>query len=207
VKLNATMNTDAPGFFDGFNAAQLDADWQWPMENAQSARTEPGAGGYLVLTPERVGAKADEWTGAVLGRRATSGSYEVTSAVIAPTVPGAAAGLSAYGWRAAAVGVAVGAGKVFVWRREGQMQETLASASAPTSSPVFLRMTAERGEVYRFAFSANGRDWQTLGGAVDGGYIEGAHVALTAGGAAARFDWVRIEPRAAAKSAGSTSGG
>jgi xylan 1,4-beta-xylosidase len=207
VKLDAATNASAAGFFDGFNAAQLDPDWQWPMDNAQSARVEPGAGGYLVLTPAPGGAKADEWTGAVLARRAISGSYEVTSAVLAPSVPGANAGLSAYGWRGAAVGVAVGGGKVLVWRREGKTKETLASATAPTSSPVFLRMTAERGETYRFAFSANGRDWQTLGDAVDGAYIEGAHVALVAGGTAARFDWVRVESRPVAKSAGASAGG
>jgi hypothetical protein len=33
-----------------------------------------------------------------------------------------------------------------------------------------------------------------LGGAVGGGYIEGARVALTAGGGAARFDWIKITP-------------
>lgn len=210
VGLKLDSAASALEFFDGFNAAQLGAEWQWPMDNAQSARVEADAGGYLVLAPATGGTKADEWAGAVLGRRATSGNYEVTTALVAPTAAGASAGLSAYGWRGAAVGVAVGAGKVSVWRREGKARDVLASANAPTSSPVFLRITAERGETYRFAFSANGRDWQTLGGAVDGGYIEGAHVALTVGGpagAAARFDWVRIEPRAAAKSVGSSSGG
>ena len=193
---------DTSEFFDGFEAAQLDPSWQWPMDNAQSARVEAGPGGYLVLTPEGGDAKADEWTGAVLGRRSTSGSYAATVAVVPPVAAGARAGLAAYGWRAWAVGAAVGGGKVSLWRREGRTQETLASAAAPAAALVFLRMTAERGETYRFEFSANGRDWQPLGPPVNGSYIEGAHVALSAGGAAGRFDWVRIAPRAAAKSAG-----
>ncbi|MFL6227411.1 MAG: family 43 glycosylhydrolase [Pyrinomonadaceae bacterium] len=206
AQTGATTLALAPDFFDGFNAARLDPEWQWPLDNAQDERIEAGAGGYLVLTPGRIGAGADEWAGAVLGRRATSGSYEVTAAAIAPNAPGATAGLSAYGWRGAAVGVAVGGGKVSVWRREGKTQEMLASAPAPASTQVFLRLTAERGELYRFAFSANGRDWRPLGGAVDGGYIEGAHVALTAGGGAARFDWVRIEARAASRAAAKSAG-
>jgi xylan 1,4-beta-xylosidase len=199
--------SDAAEFFDGFTAAQLDPAWQWPMENAQGARVGPGPDGHLVLTPEGDAAQADEWAGAVLGLRSTSGSYVATVALVPPVAPGARAGLAAYGWRAASVGASVGGGKVSLWRREGRTQEITASAPAPTSALVFLRMTAERGETYSFEFSANGRDWQSLGSPVNGSYIEGAHVALTAGGpvgASSRFDWVRITPRASAKAAGSS---
>jgi hypothetical protein len=56
-------------------------------------------------------------------------------------------------------------------------------------------MTAEGGERYRFAFSANGRDWTDVGGSVDAGYIEGARVALTASGGVARFDWIKVEEK------------
>ena len=192
-------------FFDGFNSLQLDPLWQWPMQNAQVARVDTASGGHLVLAAEadaaKVGASRDEWTGAVVGVRPTSGSYTATVALVPPTQTGARAGLSAYSWRGAALGASVGDGKVSVWRREGKTQETLASANAPSSSLAFLRMTASRGETYRFEFSANGRDWQPLGGDVNGSYIEGAHIALTAvgpPGSAARFDWIRIEPRAGA---------
>jgi beta-xylosidase len=194
-------------FFDGFNSPQLDAAWQWPMDNAQGARIDAGPGGYLVLAPEGGDAAKEEWAGAVLGVRTTSGSYTATVALAPPTANGARAGLSAYGWRGAALGASVGGGKVSVWRREGKTQETLASAPAPASPQVFLRMTAVGGETYRFEFSADGRDWRRLGGDVSGSYVEGAHVALTAAGPAgseARFDWIRIAPRAAAKSAGAT---
>jgi beta-xylosidase len=58
---------------------------------------------------------------------------------------------------------------------------------------IYLRMRAEGGERYRFAYSADGRAWNELGGEVDGSYIEGAHVALVASGiGASRFDWIRI---------------
>jgi hypothetical protein len=64
-------------------------------------------------------------------------------------------------------------------------------------------MTAEGGESYRFAFSADGRAWTQLGADVNGSHVEGARVALTAGGrapgASASFDWVQITPKRAAR--------
>jgi hypothetical protein len=56
-------------------------------------------------------------------------------------------------------------------------------------------MTAAGGETYRFAFSADGREWTELGGEVNGSHVEGGRVALTVGGppgASARFEWIRI---------------
>ena len=105
----------------------------------------------------------------------------------------AVAGVVAAGLAGQGVLVAVGGGKVTVWRREGKDERVLASADAPQSEMIYLRMTAEGGERYRFAFGANGREWTELGGAVEGGYIESARVALTAAGGAARFDWVKIK--------------
>jgi hypothetical protein len=61
-----------------------------------------------------------------------------------------------------------------------------------------LDVSAAGGETYRFAYSADGREWKELGGAVAGAHIEGAHFALTVGGpAGARgaFDWIRVTPR------------
>jgi hypothetical protein len=61
-------------------------------------------------------------------------------------------------------------------------------------------MTVTDGEQFRFAFSMNGRDWKEVGGAVQAGNVEGAHVALTAGGSpGARFDWLKITPARPAK--------
>jgi xylan 1,4-beta-xylosidase len=178
-------------FFDGFNDARLNPEWQWPMNNEQTARVEVAGGGHLVLEP--AGDVADTLTGAVVARRTTSGDYVATALVDTRGMSGRArAGLAVYGWRDASNGIATGGGKISVWRREGKDERVVASADAPQSEVIYLLMTAEGGERYRFAFSANGRDWKELGGAVDGGYIESARVALTAGGGAARFDWVKI---------------
>jgi xylan 1,4-beta-xylosidase len=122
-----------------------------------------------------------------------------TAAVdVAKTSPEARAGLAVYGWRGAAAGVSAGGGKVFVWRSEDRKRQTLATADAPAGPILQLRVSAAGGETYRFAYSADGREWKELGGAVAGAHIEGAHVALTVGGpAGARgaFDWIRVTPR------------
>ncbi len=84
-----------------------------------------------------------------------------------------------------------------LWRRERQNTQTLVSVDAPRTGPLYLRMTAKDGELYRFAYSADGREWTELADAVNGSHIEGAHVALTGSGApnaVARFDWIRITP-------------
>lgn len=201
--LGVAETDDEAEFFDGFNATGLEAGWRWPMFNEQTARVEQAGGGHLVLAPAS-NPKNDPLAGAVVARETVSGSYTaMTSVDTRGMAAGALAGLSAYGWRDWAVGASVGGGRVFVWRREGKDERTVASAEAPNSPTVYLRMTATDGESYRFAYSADGRAWKELGGPVDGSYIEGARVALTAGGAqpgaAAKFDWVRITPLRTAK--------
>lgn len=186
-------------FFDGFTSAQLGPEWQWPLVLSQTFSIERD-GGLLDLAP-RAGTQPDpqrdEYADAVVARRTTSGDYVATTLVSTRGMSAAArAGLSAYAWRGWAVGVAAGGGRVTVWRREGDNMKrnlrVMAEVDAPKSDALYLRMTAEGGERYRFAFSANGRDWTDVGGPVDAGYIEGARVALTASGGAAKFDWIKI---------------
>jgi len=201
---------DEPEFFDGFGGGALGPEWQWPMNNPPAARLEMAGGGYLVLAPrpaagtdrraaagddEDAARRDDQYTAAVVARRTTSGDYTATALVDARGMAaGARAGLSAYGWRDGALGVAAGGGRVVVWRREGREEGRVAERETPKSNTLYLRMKAEGGERYRFAFSADGREWTELGGWTDGAFIEGARVALTAAGGAARFDWVRITP-------------
>jgi xylan 1,4-beta-xylosidase len=193
---------DEAEFFDGFGT-MLRPAWQWPTNNPPSARVEAAGLGHLVLAPGRAARagqrttwRGDRYTAAVVARRTTTGDYTATTLVdLRGMKARARAGLSAYGWRDGAVGIAVGVGRVVVWRREARVETRVADAEAPAAAALYLRMTAEGGERYRFAFSADGRDWTEIGDTVDGAFIEGAHVALTAAGGAARFDWVRITPK------------
>ena len=185
---------DEPEFFDGFDGAALGPEWQWPMNNPPASNVETTGSGYLMLAPG-ANAGADEFTGGVVARRTTSGDYTATALLnMRAMASDARAGLSAYGWRDGALGVAAGGGRVVVWRREGREEMIAAASRAPSSGALYLRMKAEGGERYRFAFSADGREWTDVGDWTDGAFIEGTRVALTAAGGAARFDWVRITP-------------
>jgi beta-xylosidase len=191
--LGAAETDGAAEVFEDFKGPGLGPEWQWPMMIEQTATVEASGDGRLVLTPVSH-PKGDRVAAAVVGRQSVAGSYAAVAKVDARgTAAGALAGLAAYSWRDAAVGVAWGGGKVTVWRREGPGHSVVASADAPREGAVFLRMTVEAGETYRFAFSGDGRRWTELGGAVNGSHVEGARVALTAAGGAARFDWVRIK--------------
>jgi beta-xylosidase len=173
--------------------------WQWPQAAEPSVRIDDADGGWLVLSPAP-GHDRDA-AGAVLGRSTTGGDYVATTRVGAGLAPGASAGLSAWGNGENALGVAVRDGRVFVWRRVKGQQVEEAGVPAPTGSAVHLRVSARDGHRFRFAMSADGRDWTELGGEVGGEHLPpwdlAVRVALTAGGTAdpgARFDWVRIEP-------------
>lgn len=195
--LGVAETEDDVEFFDDFNAPQLKLEWQWPMFNQQQANVDTGAG-QLILTPLADGSSSpkDELTGAVVARRTTSGDFTATTRVDGRSLrAGARAGLSLYSWRWGAAGISFGDGRVFTWRREGKDQKTLAQSDALRSTTVYLRATARGGDTYRFAFSTDGKQWTELGGIVEGGFIEGARVALVAGGAPARFDWIRITPQ------------
>ena len=87
------------------------------------------------------------------------------------------AGLAAYGDHDNALGVAVGDGKVTVWRREKGNQQTLASRDAPQplatrraprAPHIYLRMTATGGDRFRFAVSRDGLRWTTIGEQLNG---------------------------------------
>jgi xylan 1,4-beta-xylosidase len=197
LPLDVSASRTQTEFFDGFTAPQLEASWQWPMFGQQSARVDARSG-YLALSPVAApgGNALDKWTGAVLAQRTSSGNYVATTVVdTRGLTAGATAGLAAYSWRTDAVGVGVGDGQIFVWRRDGKVQNVPATVAAPDAPSIYLRMTVKDGEQFRFAYSANGRDWKELGGAIQAGNVEGAHVALTASGAGARFDWLKITPK------------
>ncbi|HEV2762573.1 MAG TPA: family 43 glycosylhydrolase, partial [Pyrinomonadaceae bacterium] len=186
---NVAEVDDEADIFDDFTRAEIDPAWQWPMLVNQSEYVD-ASDGLLVLTPYS-NPRGDDVASAVLARQTVSASYTAEARV---HFGSARAGLAAYSWRDAAVGISAGNGQFLVWRREGRERKIVETFGfKPPRSPfVHLRMTATDGETFRFAFSADGRDWTELGGAVDGRHVEGARLALTAAGGPARFDWVRV---------------
>jgi beta-xylosidase len=199
--LHVTGGSAEREFFDDFTSAKLRPEWQWPQSLEPVRKLEKENGGWLVLASDQN--ETDEWLAAVLGLRTTAGNYEATALLDRGALAkGATAGLSAFGDRDNALGLAVRDGQVAVWRRQQNKHETLVMAELPPSKTVQLKMTATDGHRFRFAVSEDGREWKTVGSVVDveGNYLppwdRGVRIALTAGGpgASARFGWARVSP-------------
>ena len=111
--------------------------------------------------------------------------------------PGTLAGLSAYSGRDDALGILTGDGKILIYVRENKKHRIVKTVNAPQTSLLYLRMSVTEGWRYRFAYSTDGRDWKELEGEINGSFLEGVRVALTAGGgegAAGNFEWLRVTP-------------
>ncbi len=183
-------------FADEFRTARLDAGWQWPQANVPRFRVQPARGGWLDLRPSPD--NSIDQLGAVFARPTTRGDYVATVALDSRGLMKTdSAGLAAYGDAENALGVSVTSGRARLWRREKKEHRELASVDVPELPRLQLRMTARAGHLYRFAVSANGRDWTEVGEELDGSYLppwdRGVRVALVAsGGIGGRFDWLRL---------------
>jgi xylan 1,4-beta-xylosidase len=183
-------------FFDDFNSSTLKPGWQWPQENAPLIRFETERGSRLILTSTSDRA-ADPIT-AVLAQPERSGNYVATTLVDMNGMKnGELAGLSAYSWHDAALGIAAGSRKIIIYTREAKNQQIVKTLNLPPTSQLYLRMTVHRGAHYRFAYSTDEREWKDPGEEIDGSFLEGVRVSLTVGGskgASAKFEWIRITP-------------
>ena len=198
--LPLTVGTRVLDFVDEFSSAQLRPSWQWPVNNEPSVKFE---GGFLVLAPNPERAK--EVAGAVLGKQTVSGGYVASTVLdVAGLQPGVAAGLSAYGESANALGLVVRDSKLILWRRQKNSHSTVATSEAPMAKVLHLRMTVRDGHKFHFSVSTDSRAWQAVGPDIDleGKFLppwdRGVRVALTVGGAenaSARFDSIRIIPQ------------
>ncbi len=113
------------------------------------------------------------------------------------------AGLSAFGDVQNALGVAMDASKIIIYKRQNGKTETLASEQT-TSRILFIRMNVRSGHKFNFSISDDRKHWMPIGSAVDleGAYLppwdRGIRIALTVGGAPdaeGRFDYLRIDPK------------
>ncbi|HEX8492091.1 MAG TPA: family 43 glycosylhydrolase [Pyrinomonadaceae bacterium] len=194
--LNVAERNADESFFDEFDSPTLRPSWQWPQANEPSIRIEIERGGRLVLTS--VGNDSADSISAILSQPTTSANYVATTLVDTSAMKqGALAGLSAYNGRDDALGIAAGDGKIHVYVRENKKHRVVKTMNAPQTSPLYLRMNVSEGWRYRFAFSSDGREWKEFDDEINGSFLEGVRVALTAGGSAgatARFEWLRIKP-------------
>jgi xylan 1,4-beta-xylosidase len=183
------------GFIDELTGPALRPGWQWPWNRAPQHSFMAGA---LVLRAPATG--ADSATAAIVARPALTGDYTAIARVVAHrSMQQAMVGLAAYGDADNAIGASVRGEQVVLWMRTKGEQRELASAPTALGPVVDVRMKASDGHRFAFAFSTNGRDWQTLGGEADGEHLPpwdlAVRVALTVGGAPraeGRFDSLRV---------------
>ncbi len=181
---------------DEFGGNPLAPKWSFPLFNNETIRLKDG---FLTIAPTGKQLISGKMSEVVLAERTVSEDYTATARIdFARITEEESAGLSAYSWRGNAVGISLGSGKIYVWRREEGKQVQVASAALPPSmTAVQLRLTAQGGETYNFAYSFDGKSWQALGDKVSFGNLEGARVALIDNGKTdnpgARFDWIRVE--------------
>ncbi len=180
-------------------AAPLDRVWQWPQSNPPVVKRERRGS---VLSAASHPRRADDPLAAVLARPTFCGDYAAV-ATLDPraTAAGTLASLCAYGSRRDAIGIGIRDGAVVVWRRRGGHFVELASAAMPRARLLHFRCIATDGRSYRFAYSADGSTWITLGDRIDGAWLPpwdaGVRVALAVGGAgvpSARFRTLAIMP-------------
>lgn len=177
--------------------SRLDRIWQWPQSQAPVVAADRNA---LVLRAGRVRRHGDPLA-AVFGRPIAAGDYVAEAQVdLRAQSGGTLSSLVALGGVRDALGIGVRDGSVILWRRRGGRFVELARVHA-SAQTIHLRCTVRGGHAYRFAWSADGRRWATVGGRLDGRWLPpwdaGIRVALAVGGkegASARFTGLRIAP-------------
>lgn len=196
VPIGGTRQQKIFGLSDEFNENILDPKWSFPIFNNQTTQL---GNGFLTIAPTLAQLAVEKMPEIVLAERTVSGTYTASAQVDFRNLKAEEfAGLSVYGWRNAAVGISIGNEKIFVWRRENGKQQEFGNEVLPKgATAISLRLKAADGEVFRFAFSTDGKNWRDLGEAVSASYIEGARIALVYNGKTSnpdmRFDWLRVE--------------
>ncbi|WP_262383945.1 family 43 glycosylhydrolase [Hymenobacter lutimineralis] len=155
-------------FTDEFTGKALQPSWQWPVEQRPAFALR---GGQLQLT-----ARPDH-AGAALGQSTTTPGYTATTTLLNPaSLPaGSQAGLAAHGDPDNLLSVVAGGGKVQLVQTEKGQSKTLAEAALPATKALRLRLQAQQGSRFSFAWSADeGKTWQPL--PADGTTVNGAYL-------------------------------
>jgi xylan 1,4-beta-xylosidase len=171
-------------FKDSFAEPTLGPGWQWPQNNEPICRLGTGKGG-LELLPRP--AFATNLLGAILSQRIVSGNYLATTVVdVSDAKDGTFVGLAVIGDTANSVGLAVGDGKLMLWRVQKGVHQKIASVDAPKTEQLHLRVSATGSRLFQFAASTDGQTWTNVGGPQTGDQLppwdRAIRVGMTVGG-------------------------
>jgi beta-xylosidase len=198
VPLKDTRQRMVFGLNDEFNENLLAPKWTYPLYNFQNIRLD---GGFLTIAPAEKQLTTEKMPEVVVAERTVSGTYTATTRIDYENLSNDEfAGISVYSRRTEAVGISIGNGKIFTWRRaEGKHQEVSGVSLPKASTAIQLRIEAHEGENFQFSFSTDGKAWAAVGDKIVTSNVEGARVALVYNGrttrSGARFDWLRVEPK------------
>jgi len=169
-------------FSDSFTGP-LATEWEWQLHRVPGRATGPG--GLSLRAPARerdgdpVGGRLD---GGLLARRVGTVRYTATVVIDRGTLRGhETGGLSSFKNDRELIAVSADRRRVVVWQRNKGRSRLLASAPAPASAQVHLRMVA-RGRLFTFEVSPDGIAWRRVGRTMRTPVTETARLALTAGG-------------------------
>lgn len=167
-------------FSDDFTTEQIGAGWQWP--HADRPRIEL-KNGMLTLA----GAGSNEPMKVMVARSTTVGDYIAETAIaVSKMKPEAYAGIAVVGSPAMAAGLSYMGGNVHLWNRTAGRQSTVATASVPKSEFVHVRVIVEKGYLFKFEYSTDGKTWTQFSNEINGENFPpwdlGMRIALTAGG-------------------------
>ncbi len=192
----AAQKAAGGSFSDDFTGQNLESGWEWPQQREPVHQLQNGT---LRLAAS---GQATNFVAAVLARPTMTIDYVATAAFETGSLkPGCAVGLSAFGDSENAMGAVFCDGKIITWRRTGGNTRELAEQAAPAASKLHLRLIANLGYRFQFQVSADAKNWQSCGGAVDAKNLppwdRSVRVALTVGGTAkaeGTFDSFSIGP-------------
>jgi hypothetical protein len=106
--------------------------------------------------------------------------------ILSKPQPGVAAGIAVVGDAANATGLALGNGKLLLWRREKGDQKIVVEVDAGEAGRQRLKVTATGGNRFRFSASPDGKHWTNVGDEQSGDRLppwdRSIRVGLTVGG-------------------------
>ena len=184
------------GLNDEFDENYLSPLWGQSFFNTQTAQIKDG---FLTLAPTDKQLTAEKTPEIVVAERTVSSDYTAATRIdFSKMQPDEFAGIAVYSGRDNAVGISLGNGKIFVWRREKGKQIEAGNIELPKNmTTVQLRVKVKSGEIFEFSYSTDGVNRISVGDKINLGGLEEARVALIYDGkqtnAGARFDWFRVE--------------
>ena len=169
-------------FVDKFAGEHLEAGWQWPQNLEPKSKI---ANGHLSLTPATE--STDKFLGAILARSTIAGDYTAETIVSQKALRQSdVVGLAAIGDTENATGLVLRNGKLVLWRRDKGKHRNGNQMIVPSMKILYLRLTATKGYVFKFASSSDGKSWTPIGPEQQGAQMppwdRSIRVGLTVGG-------------------------